>query len=454
MSQLTPWMFLINPFEEVMADYKRTFDAWADGGVRGLVIGHLRFVQEDGTTVPAFGSNPKLYEPFGVDPPEPQPRDLEKEKQLHAMLDDAAGRGWRILFFLSMPGCGQRPIEQDPLGAVGYAAALNDLMAAFPQAHGQIIDGPGENHYELCFHHGGQVFTDVRNTKRRFEHLGMDVDRMQRGMEYLREKFHSLTPSQVRYHAPGGMLAGISLFDMNEEALYWLRMREEASIQHVAAIRKQIDKLDRKIEWGGIPRTATFSPMTGQNYQRMAPYFDYIFCKHYFWHRGFDGLYGTVARWVATLGEWNPSLNEADCFAVVKLLFGLELPEVETLADMERGFADAFFEQVVASETRRALAAMDDEDKLIAWVSTGRTPHAGDPMPAHDLQRMLEGSQQVGLKRFLYHSTMELGAAEGSVIAPGCGRPWKEDPDGYWPAATYKPNASSAGGDWKPLTVR
>ena len=30
----------------------------------------------------------------------------------------------------------------------------------------------------------------------------------------------------------------------------------------------------------------------------MGRLFDYVFPKHYYWHRGFDGLYGTVARWV------------------------------------------------------------------------------------------------------------------------------------------------------------
>ena len=58
----------------------------------------------------------------------------------------------------------------------------------------------------------------------------------------------------------------------------------------------------------------------------MAGYFDYILPKHYYWHRGFDGLYGTVARWVQTIGEWNPGLTEEDAFAVVQALFGIKLP--------------------------------------------------------------------------------------------------------------------------------
>ncbi len=53
------------------------------------------------------------------------------------------------------------------------------------------------------------------------------------------------------------------------------------------------------------------------------------FPKHYYWHRGFDGLYGTVQRWVQKFMEWNPSLSEEDGFLLMKSLFGIDLPGVE-----------------------------------------------------------------------------------------------------------------------------
>ena len=42
-------------------------------------------------------------------------------------------------------------------------------------------------------------------------------------------------------------------------------------------------------------------------YQRI---FHIIFPKHYFWHRGFDGLYGTVVRRVQTLSQCQPRFSE------------------------------------------------------------------------------------------------------------------------------------------------
>lgn len=216
-------------------------------------------------------------------------------------------------------------------------------------------------------------------------------------MKHLQARFHSLTPSLVRFHQGGGMLGGLSLFDMNEDALYWLRMRQQSTLSNMAAIRKEWNQLPRKTKLGTIPRSAAFSVLTTQDYQKTHGYFDTIFPKHYYWHRGFDGMYGTIARWVATLGQWNPTLTEEDCFGVVKVLFGLQLPGIKKLADFENGFPDEFFDEVVFAETKRALDATGDATKVIAWVSTGRNPHAGDPMPANDLRRLLEASHRATL---------------------------------------------------------
>jgi len=62
------------------------------------------------------------------------------------------------------------------------------------------------------------------------------------------------------------------------------------------AVRKVFDGLNRKVKLGTIPRTASFSILTTQDYEKTHGYFDYVFPKHYFWHRGFDGMYGSIAR--------------------------------------------------------------------------------------------------------------------------------------------------------------
>ena len=77
---MVPWIFTHSPLEHWMGDYKRIFDAWEDGGVRGIVFGYLRFMQSDGAAIPTFPPDAKVYADFGVSPPEEAPRDVEKEK--------------------------------------------------------------------------------------------------------------------------------------------------------------------------------------------------------------------------------------------------------------------------------------------------------------------------------------------------------------------------------------
>jgi len=453
--RLTPWMYMIYPLEQWLTDYRRTLDAWEEGGVRGIVIGPLRFwdgtpsfdftYRRAGATIQPFAPDSSIYRKYGVDPPENVRLDAAKEKQLQDLLNDIAGRKWEIMLFGPGHYGRRKSFEQDPFGARSLAAGVEDTLRALPHAHGVIIDGAGEHHYELAFHHGGELFEIRDHQRTMYTHLGFDLARMESGMNHLKARFHQLSPSLVRFHSAGGMLGGLSLFDVNEDALYWLRRRQETTLRAMEAIRTQLNELGRRPKLGTIPRSAAFSVLTTQDYQKTHVFFDYIFPKHYFWHRGFDGMYGTVARWVQTLKEWNPSLTEQDCFAVVKVMFGLELPRVRSLADMELGFPDEFFDQIVFSETRRALDATGNPDKVIAWVSTGRNPHAGDPMPARDLYRILAASHRAGLRRFIFHPDVNLGAAEWKIISRVGGKEWKEDPNGYWPPDTPKPDTWNGG---------
>ena len=89
------WIFAHNPLEYWINGYKERFDAWHDGGVRGLVIGRMSF---DGG-VRCWTPDAKIYEHFGESPPADASSDPDKERQLHATLDDNAGRGWPVFIF-------------------------------------------------------------------------------------------------------------------------------------------------------------------------------------------------------------------------------------------------------------------------------------------------------------------------------------------------------------------
>ena len=69
-------------------------------------------------------------------------------------------------------------------------------------------------------HHGGEVLEIRPGEDERFEHIGAAVDRLQRGIDHLRQRLHNLTPDLVRYHAAGGMLGAMILFDINEDGIF------------------------------------------------------------------------------------------------------------------------------------------------------------------------------------------------------------------------------------------
>lgn len=442
---LIPWIRIGQPLEVVMDDYARTFDAWEAGGIRGVVFGRLLFSDGSGQfTVPALLGSVEPYRARGF---EAKRRDValdsRKEQLLHRMLEDVKGRGWELMIFSPASGnieVAGIPAKEDPYRARQLAAVWDDIFAAFPEADGGILDGWTESAYELKYHHGHEVFREMTDVQKETAAVrGYDVDKLHHGRQHLHRRFQNFTSRQVRYYGDRGVLSAMNLFDINEDALYWLRWRREDGIKEGQAFRRELDTLPRKLLLGNGPRAATFSGMTGLDFHAWDKIVDVLLVKHYFWHRGFDGMYGTVARWVKQIGEWNSGLTEAECWTVLRAWMGVELPEVETLADLELGFPQAFFDEVVFEETRRALDAVSDPYKVMPWVDTGRNPHAGDPMTAGDLHRILTASANAGLQRFLFHNHGHLTAAEWVVISRMCGVEWNELPNGYWPPATEKP---------------
>jgi hypothetical protein len=204
------------------------------------------------------------------------------------------------------------------------------------------------------------------------------------------------------------------------------------------SVRDHVRAMGRPIRLGCDPRSASFAPLCGYDLGQLAGIMDVLLPKHYFWHRGYDGLYGTAYRWVRALVDWNSGLPEGAALAFVRSFLGLDLPGVERLLDFENGFPPEFFTQTVVAETRRALAAAGDPERVVPWVDVGRRPHDGDPMTAGDLGQILDAAGAAGLRRFLYHNHHHLSAAEWTVITSRCGEPWRGPVDGgYVPPDGY-----------------
>lgn len=431
------WMDVMRHLEPVIADYPRLFDAWEAGGVDGLVLGPLFF--EGG--VPAFSPNPGLYRVYGVEPP-PAPAEErpEKRRQLEAALTDARERGWSVWLFQASAGAGPggsgHPLA-DPQSRAAVTARMADALAAFPMAGGAIMDGP-EWGYEIApghMNHRSYLFHDLpESLQEPCARLGFDYDRLDAARERLYERLHRLTPELVSEAAGGGLLGAWQLLEWDADLFDWLRFRVTLLTDYYRSVREGVDAaLARPVKLGVGPRTAAFAPLCGYDMRALTGFMDVLLPKHYFWHRGFDGMYGTVYRYVRTLTRWSPGLSDQDALRVVSLLFGIELPGVTGRGDFEAGFPPEFFESVVKRETVRALAAVGDAERVAPWVDAGRKPHDGDPIGAGDLRRILTAAREAGLTRFVYHHHENLTPGEWSVLSEICGSRWEEGEDGYMP---------------------
>ena len=303
---LTPWIRIGQPLEAVMSDYERIFDAWEQGGIRGLVFGRLVFADEQGqSTVPAFKGDPAPYQKRGL---KAQLRDVplqpDKEKLLHAMLADAKKRGWTVMIFSPASGtiaAEGLPLAEDPYGTQLHAASWEDIFAAFPEADGGIVDGWTESPYELSYHHGNAVFRPLNDGQRREATArGYDAARLDRGPP-------ALAPALPELHARRSGLLWCPRRALGDEPLRHQRGRAllaaAGDAKTVSARAANSAKLSTSCRANCSLATARarlcFSGMTALDFHAWGQIVDLLLIKHYFWHRGFDGMYGTVARWGA-----------------------------------------------------------------------------------------------------------------------------------------------------------
>ena len=429
------WMDVLKRLETFTGDYARLLDAWAAGGVDGLVIGPMEF--EGGHA--AYDPNPAVYAEFGMEAPPPSMPMPEERERLQAALAAAAARGWPI--WIMYAHFGQRAVGGgllvDEQSRAAYCARMVDTLEHFPMATGAIMDGP-EWGYEIAPHHMDHrsfIFHDLSEAiAGKCAELGYDYAALVRAKDRLFDRLHRLTPREVGLHASGGLVGSFRLFGADPDLMAWLRFRVEVMTDFYRRVRAGVDRVaGRQVKLALGPRSACFAPLCGYDLGELAEFIDVLLPKHYIWHRGFDGMYGTVCRYVETLVDWNPGLSDREALAVVKALFGLELPEVSDRRDFDRGFPQAFFDQVVTQETRRALAAVDDPERVVPWVDAGRKPHYGDPMSAADLRRLLLAAQEAGLRRFVYHYHWDLTAGEWAVMSELCGARWDSLSSAYQP---------------------
>ena len=444
------WMDIMRDVEQLVHGYPQFYDAWEAGGIDGLVIGPLEFgtskylpgikLEADARPTATFDPDPAIYAKLGVQTPRPARPEPELRAGLTKALTAAKDRGWSVYIFQASAGAsagGDGPTLTDPRTRAAVIARMVDTLAHYPMVDGAIMDGP-EWGYEIAPHHQNHrsyFFHDLPPTvAAKCAELGYDYNAMVAAKDRLLHKLHNLDARQIALHGNGGLLGGYHLLGADPDLMQWLSFRVDSLTDFFSSVRAGIDaELGRPFKLGVGPRSAAFAPLCGYDFAKLAAFMDILLPKHYFFHRGFDGMVGTIHRYVETLCAWNKGLSDADALTVVQTLFGLSLPGVTTRAGMEEALTPEFFQTVVTRETKRALAAVDDPNRIVPWVDAGRNPHDGDPMPPGQLRQLLQVAGEAGLQRFLYHHHGNLTPGEWTVISEICGTPWNPLESDYLP---------------------
>ena len=434
--KLQAWIRFGQPLETVIDDFMTTFDAWEAMGVNGIVLGRMYFRDHNHKYHAIFDPDPRIYQRLGVPPPAPTARKFpDRRRRLDQLLAEAKRRKWSILIFSPDAGALTGPEGKHArlLNSDAWLARILDTLSQFPEVDGCIIDGP-EWGYEIEPGHRADIFADLPEAIRPLaEGRHYDFDELRRARDLLWKKLHQLSPSVVGTDSRRGLMGALRLFGSAPELAAWLRFRTETLTSLVKTLKGLMREQRADLRLGMGPRSATFAPLCGYDVRRLMEHLDYLLPKHYFWHRGYDGFYGTVYRWMKTLTTWNQELSDAQALQVVNAFFGVELPGLKSAFDFERGFPDKFYTEVVAKETSAALSAVNHPQQVIPWVDVGRRPHNGDPMGSNDFIRILEASHEVGLQRFLYHNHSHLSPAEVEVMKAICGEPDGIIPEQYRP---------------------
>jgi hypothetical protein len=434
--KLSLWMRFGQPLEPVIEDYERVFDGWQAGGVTGIVFGRLMFIGEKGTMA-SFDPNPAIYDEMGVEPPEPPDEKLpERRKLLEAALTNAKQRGLDLYVFCPDAGQGSggdgHPLV-DERSLAARVARVRDVMEAYPMVDGGVLDGP-ELGYEITPGHRSNIFEDTPDTLRSAAgDLGFDFDAMTAARDRFEKKLHNMSPKEIDLRAEGGFLGTLELLDSDVDLAAWFAFRRALLMSYYRRQHEAFETMPRTVQIGVGSRLPCFTPFNGYDLAVMAGLYSFILPKLYFFHRGFDGFYGTIGRYIQTLTAWNPGLSDAHAMKVVEGLFGIRLPWIRSRLDLEMGFPSDFFDSFVPTEVRRMLAAAPSPGQVVPWAEAGREPHHGDPISAGDLHRYLTAASDAGLERFLYHSHTHLTEGEWAVISNLCGEPWYSGKPGYAP---------------------
>ena len=396
MADLEAWMRVGYPIETVLGDTERVLDAWQSGGVKGILIGPLRFdtglpdapsitdlrvahlcPPSDPRRVAAFEPNPTIYRRYGVVAPSPSDHDMTARWAALGRFLDAVKRK-NIAVWIIEPDDGMVAPDPSPNGDAlpsdlrhrllfeetwqrAFIARVEDTLGQVPQADGIILTGPEWGY--LPGTTGPEDFLGPlpATAAPLATALGFDLDRLIAAQTRLVTRLRKLTREAARLGAGGGAFATTTMLGNDPGIVSWLTFRARALSKFLLAVHDVTERLGKsrgkEVKFGLNPLMPSLAPLAGYDFPGLATVCDMVVPRFGIHHRGTDGLYGLLSKWVAAMNEWSTSLWEAESFEAVGALTGLHLPSSDpaapagqrmlSLRDFERRYPEAFWSEEI-----------------------------------------------------------------------------------------------------------
>lgn len=413
--KMRPWVFMAEMwFDQLDAKGVNYFlDGWQDAGYDTVMFGRLDL--KDGDTIyPSFSPDRLLYRNTLLKPPElPSHLGLASERLRQAMAA-VKERGFGVCLFSPDPylATGPHKVLSDFTAADCvnyYHARLQDAYQNYPMANRILLDGPEWSYEPQVFRWRDRtIFNEFDNrpaVREKATELGYDFDRIVWSVKRIEEKLGHLTEEKVRRFLAGqkGSLDGMDLLLLDPGLWDWFRFKHETMKQFMDGLRRLAKTLNPSLQIGLGPRLPTWARITGCSLKSISQVTDFQAPKIYLWKGGFDGYYGTLQRCADYLLTANPELPEEACLSLLFRILGIEMPDIRTVADLQKPFPSSYFEVTLANELRKIRADVADLDAIVPYVQTGPNPHAGEPMVSSELEQIIETMQDEGFTRFIHY---------------------------------------------------
>ncbi len=379
-------------------------------GIRSLVLGDFVI---DGS--PIFEPDRDYYTEASFDPPSVSEAVKPKAEVFRRAVQQAKQRGLKL--YLHDWGLGAAGnCFRDEQALLYGLARTRDVKRAFPEIDGYVFDGP-EFGYEIEPGYRSDLFGWLSEYEvEKAERAGFDVELMRRDRAWLMEMTKRIDVISARRWLQAEFSATdmLDLFMAHPGLVQWFSFRSRSILDFLSTFRDCIKGIDEGLAIACGPRISAFAPLTGYNYGPLSQVVDFFCPKIYLWHEGIDGLKGTVGRYAETLIEWNPALSQSLAIALVCKLFGIPLPGMVSLDDLNKPLAPAFFSHTLSSEIDKAILRCGDAAKVRFFLGLH---HGGVHMNTDEMKGVLTAIEESPCDKLLYWEYGDLSDEQWAILA-------------------------------------